>query len=56
MKAIRNNAYDINTWHQVSSKIKNADYDRQNENRDFVDRVKAAQASNTDTKVAASKK
>ena len=42
MKALKNNAFDVNTWHQVSNKMRNSDYDRMNENRDFIERVKAA--------------
>ena len=50
MKALKTNANDPNTWNQVSSKIRMSDYDRQNENRDFIDRVKAAQSNKADPK------
>lgn len=50
MKTLRNNMYDVNTWHQVLSKIKHSDYDRQNENKDLIDRVRAAQSAKTDPK------
>lgn len=50
MKALKNNAYDLNTWNQVISKIKYSDYDKQNENRDFIERVRAAQSSKSENK------
>ena len=41
MKSIRKDAYDVKTWQQVSSKIKNAEAERLRENQSFMTKLKA---------------